>query len=169
VLAGQRGWRSDGVFAEMRADTAMWGRYIHYVEAPTDAELAHLYGNCAFTVFPSLHEGWGLPITESLDFAKPCIAADNSALPEAGQGLALHLDAHDLDGWVAAAQRLIESPHERAAIASRIRAAYRRRTWRQVGDEIHAVAAAIADRAGHAHPATPPLPPSKFDSPVASD
>lgn len=169
VLAGQRGWRSDGVFAEMKADAAMWGRYIHYVEAPTDAELAHLYGNCAFTVFPSLHEGWGLPITESLDFGKPCIAADNSALPEAGQGLALHLDAHDLDGWVAAARQLIESPQKRAVIASRIRAAYRRRTWRQVGDEIHAVAAAIAARAGHAHQETPALPLSKIDSTVAPD
>ena len=46
-----------------------------------DAELAWLYANAAFTVFPSLMEGWGLPVGESLWFGKPCVASSGSAVP----------------------------------------------------------------------------------------
>lgn len=142
VIAGQRGWNDRDVFDLMSRDREMWGRHIRFVEAPSDAEVVHLYRECAFTVFPSFHEGWGLPITESLSFGKPCVAADNTSLREAGQGLATHID--DLDGpaWLAAIKRLALDDKYRHDCSALITARYEPRTWHDVGAEIHALATA---------------------------
>jgi glycosyltransferase involved in cell wall biosynthesis/SAM-dependent methyltransferase len=52
----------------------------------TDTELNDYYNNCAFTVFPSVEEGFGLPILESLWYAKPCICANFGAMGEVAKG-----------------------------------------------------------------------------------
>ena len=144
VFAGQRGWNSTDILRQMSRDKAMWGRHIHFVESPTEGELAHLYENCAFTLFPSLYEGWGLAITESLEFGKPCVAADNTALREAGQGLAMHID--DLDGpaWIAAVLRLIQNRPHREAVSANIKRHYQQRAWSDVGRELAAITAGLA-------------------------
>jgi len=54
------------------------------VENPSDEELAYLYKNSLFTVFPSYYEGWGLPIGESLWFGKPVVASNTSSMREVG-------------------------------------------------------------------------------------
>jgi len=142
VLAGQRGWNDRDVFDLMSRDRAMWGRHIRFVDGPSDAELVHLYQHCAFTVFPSYHEGWGLPITEALSFAKPCIAADNTSLREAGQGLATHVDELDGPAWLAAIKRLALDTRYRHDCAALIAERYRPRTWHDVGEEIAGLAKA---------------------------
>ena len=62
----------------------------------TDADLKVLYEGCLFTLFPSFYEGWGLPVTESLAFGKPCIASNRSSIPEAGGKLARYIDPNNL-------------------------------------------------------------------------
>ena len=58
-------------------------RYVHHV---TDEELDDLYRSCSFTVFPSIEEGFGLPILESLWYGKPCICANFGAMAEVAEG-----------------------------------------------------------------------------------
>ena len=53
---------------------------VQYVANPSDDELDALYKDASFTVFPSIEEGFGLPILESLWYAKPCICADFGAM-----------------------------------------------------------------------------------------
>ena len=65
---------------------------IRHIPAASDAELAALYRGCLFTVFPSFYEGWGLPVSESLSFGKPCIVSNATSLPEAGGSLARYFD-----------------------------------------------------------------------------
>jgi glycosyltransferase involved in cell wall biosynthesis len=67
------------------------------IEDPSDAVLMRLYEGCLFTVLPSLFEGWGLPVTESLAAGKPCVTSDNTSLPEAGAGLTKMIDAYDVN------------------------------------------------------------------------
>jgi glycosyltransferase involved in cell wall biosynthesis len=55
-----------------------------FIAKPNDTELGHLYRNCLFTVYPSLYEGWGLPVGESLWHGKICAASYCSSLPEVG-------------------------------------------------------------------------------------
>jgi glycosyltransferase involved in cell wall biosynthesis len=141
VFAGQRGWRHEALFETMTADTLMWNRKLRFVEGPTDAEVAWLYDNCAFSIFPSLYEGWGLPILESLSFAKYCLAADNTSLPEAGQGLAFHAGAEDEAAWLAELRRVLTEPGYLDAANARIRARFTARDWDTVGTELLAVIA----------------------------
>jgi len=139
VFAGQRGWRYEELFAIMSADTLMWNRKLRFVEGPTDEEVAWLYANCAFSIFPSLYEGWGLPILESLSFGKYCLAADNTSLPEAGQCLAFHADTEDEAAWLAELRRVIAEPGYLEAANARIRDRFVARGWDEVGAELLAL------------------------------
>jgi glycosyltransferase involved in cell wall biosynthesis len=144
VFAGQRGWRYEALFQEMAADTLMWNRKLRFVEGPTDEEVAWLYAHCAFSIFPSLYEGWGLPILESLSFGKYCLAADNTSLPEAGQGLAFHADTNDESAWLAELRRVVTEPGYLDAANARIRERFVARSWDEVGAELTAVIEDVA-------------------------
>jgi len=59
---------------------------VHQVANLTDEELTRLYQGSLFSVFPSLHEGYGLPIIESLFHGKPCLCSNNSPMKEIADG-----------------------------------------------------------------------------------
>lgn len=84
----------------------------------SDQELDALYRSCAFTVFPSMEEGFGLPILESLWYGKPCICADFGAMAEvAYDGGCLTVDTRSLDALTAAVTRLIQEDDLRLMLA----------------------------------------------------
>jgi glycosyltransferase involved in cell wall biosynthesis len=141
VLAGQRGWRTEGLF-DLLARTDHLGGTVAVAEAPTDAELAFLYRRCLFTVFPSLYEGWGLPIGESLWFGKSCIASKTSSMPQVGGDLADYIDPQDPEDLYRALARAIRAPGCLAERETRIRQASLRR-WKQTADDLYAAVFAI--------------------------
>lgn len=59
-------------------------RNVVIVESPSDLMLINLYRHAEFTIFPSLIEGWGMPVGESLWFGRPCLASNLAAIPEVG-------------------------------------------------------------------------------------
>jgi glycosyltransferase involved in cell wall biosynthesis len=95
VFAGRIGWLVEDLMHQIRNTAYLNGRLV-VVESPTDAELATLYGGCLFTLFPSFYEGWGLPVSESLAFGKPCLISNRTSLPEAGGSLARQFDPDNL-------------------------------------------------------------------------
>jgi glycosyltransferase involved in cell wall biosynthesis len=64
----------------------MRGRPVRWLRHVDDETLLRAYRECRFTVYPSLMEGFGLPIVESLLHGKPCICGDNGALGEISRG-----------------------------------------------------------------------------------
>jgi glycosyltransferase involved in cell wall biosynthesis len=62
------------------------GHPLRYNGSVTDAELQTAYQNCSFTVYPSLIEGFGLPVLESLQHGRPCICSGQGALAESAKG-----------------------------------------------------------------------------------
>jgi glycosyltransferase involved in cell wall biosynthesis len=94
VFAGRVGWLVSDLMQELRNCNFLDGKIIH-IDSPTDAELETLYAGCLFTLFPSFCEGWGLPVTESHAFGRPCIISNTSSLPEAGGQLARYIDPDD--------------------------------------------------------------------------
>jgi glycosyltransferase involved in cell wall biosynthesis len=97
-----------------------------------DQELAWLYENCLFTIFPSEAEGWGLPITEALDHGKYCLASDNTSLREAGAGLVFHAELKDKAAWTRELDELLREPQALERRAARIREYHRPRSWADV-------------------------------------
>jgi glycosyltransferase involved in cell wall biosynthesis len=117
VIAGQRGWLATETVARITRTPAFEG-VVHFFEGPSDRELAWLYEHCTFTVFPARYEGWGLPVSESLDFGKLCLTGDGSSLAEAGEGLTELLDPFDRSLWK---ERILHYWSDRVALGARER------------------------------------------------
>jgi glycosyltransferase involved in cell wall biosynthesis len=141
VVAGRVGWEGRPPLIGL-ADAA-GDEAVVFVERPSDRELAWLYGNCAFTAFPSFSEGWGLPVGESLWFDKPCVASNATAIPEAGGELCLYGDPCDLESFIPAILRLSQDRRFRDELTAKIRASALR-TWSQVSDDLAKRLIAIA-------------------------
>ena len=135
VMVGQRGFGSDALLAQIAQDEAIRDN-LTILHRTTDAELTWLYRNCAYTLYPSFVEGWGLPVSESLAYGKLCLASDTSSVPEAGAGLALHFGPNNDQAWYDAITGLADNPEKLFEAEARIRANYRPRTWQEAGTDL---------------------------------
>lgn len=104
------------------------------VEGPDEAELKWLYSNAAFTVFPSLAEGWGLPVGESLWFGKPCAASATTSIPEVGGNLCCYADPQNIGTFREPIERLSQDHDFRNAMADKIKSS-KLRTWKAYAQE----------------------------------
>lgn len=86
VIAGRKGWLTDDLAHVLKSDPFVKDHII-WLDSVKDEELAWMYENCMFTLFPSLAEGWGLPVVESLQNGKLCLASGVSSMLEIGDGL----------------------------------------------------------------------------------
>ncbi len=99
------------------------GRPLVYDGPADDAGLQAAYRSCAFTVYPSLIEGFGLPVLESLQHGKPCVCSGQGALGESARGGGcLTLPAADASSLATTIRRLLQNPAELAALATQARA-----------------------------------------------
>lgn len=135
VFAGQLGWGHEELVRAMEADP-MWNRKIFLVEAPSDPELAWLYQNCSFTLFPSLYEGWGLPVGESLALGKYCLVADNTALREAGAGLVFCSPLSE-EIWLHEIVKLVQEPSYLQTVTAQVSQTRSLRPWDDVASDIY--------------------------------
>jgi hypothetical protein len=82
-----------------------------------------------FTVYPSFAEGWGLPVGESLNYGRPCIASKVTSIPEVGGELCKYIDPFDLeDGYRVITGVLADRPGLEAW-TQHLRATFRPKTW----------------------------------------
>jgi glycosyltransferase involved in cell wall biosynthesis len=119
VFVGRAGWNCDEVIASIRWLPELQDQVIQLADID-DEQLNWLYLNCLFTVYPSLYEGWGLPVVESLLNGKLCIASTAGAVVEAGHGLAIHVDTFDGPLWARTIQELLSNRDKIALAETRI-------------------------------------------------
>ena len=143
VFAGKIGWLVDDLLDGLEASGYLNGKII-LLRSLSDAELQQAYRSCLFTVFPSLSEGWGLPIAESLAHGKFCVASNHTSIPEAGGNLIDYFDPVNEDDALAKIERPLIDPGYLAAREAQLRAEYRIRTW---GDCVHGLIAALDETA----------------------
>lgn len=108
---------------------------IIFLTAPNDSELRQLYENCMFTVFPSLYEGWGLPVGESLWHGKICATSSRSSLPEVGGDDCEYFNPDDPRDIARVLRRLIADPDYLAERTGNIDRS-RLRTWKHAAEEL---------------------------------
>ena len=94
-----------------------------------DDQVAGLYKACLFTAFPSLDEGYGLPVAESLQYGKLCISSSLPAVREHAGDLVWYFRLDDFDGALGLFRRAIERPAERQKAEARIAREFRPRRW----------------------------------------
>jgi glycosyltransferase involved in cell wall biosynthesis len=131
VLAGGKGWLYDDIFEHHAASPVR-----HDILMPgfvADELLPAIYSAAEILAFPSLYEGFGLPILEAMACGTPVVASRASCLPEVADGAALLIDPNHVDGLMGALElvlldgglrvRLIEQGYKRAAHYTWTRAA----------------------------------------------
>ncbi len=125
----------DNVAAELRSSAALRGKIVA-ISNPSDEQLREAYRRCLFTVYPSLVEGWGLPVAEGLTFGKVCVASNRASLPEVAGDLIDYFDPEDDGDATAKIERVLFEPGYRASREARIAAEFRPPTWRNCADEM---------------------------------
>jgi glycosyltransferase involved in cell wall biosynthesis len=133
VFAGSKGWQNDE-FERLLLRTNNLNDYITLVDSPSDAELAYLFQNCLFSVFPSFCEGWGLPIGESAWFGRPVVASKTSSMPEVAGDYVDYIDPFRLETLEAAIEKMLDEDYrEKRAAAIKDMPM---RSWSQYADDI---------------------------------
>jgi glycosyltransferase involved in cell wall biosynthesis len=115
VLVGQDGWKFAPIAG--RLESSPVAARILRVRDADDHDLAALYGACTCSAFPSLAEGFGMPLLESMACGAACVISDHPALVELGQRDCVSVPATDADALADALLRLWREPDHRAAIA----------------------------------------------------
>lgn len=106
VIAGRRGWMSDAAYALLTKDPDIKDSFVFQLDK-TDEELSWLYSHCLFTVLPSLYEGWGIPIAESVARGVPCLASNFGSMNEVAEGYVTRFCPVSTDECLAAIQRML--------------------------------------------------------------
>jgi glycosyltransferase involved in cell wall biosynthesis len=143
VIVGMVGWGVADLMFRIRTNPRVKDQIL-ILDNLEDGELAWVYEHCLFTLFPSLYEGWGLPVVESLALGKPCICSTAPAVAEAAQGMAIALDPLDTPEWVDAIERLWKDDAAREAASARLRREFDPQTWPDHGAAMIRVARAVA-------------------------
>jgi glycosyltransferase involved in cell wall biosynthesis len=109
--------------------TDLLGGRVRAMGRVDDARLARLYAGATALCFPSLAEGFGLPVLEAMAAGTPVIASDLEVLREVAGDAALFVPPTDLRGWVAALERVAADEALRRRMQAAGRAAAAGRTW----------------------------------------
>jgi glycosyltransferase involved in cell wall biosynthesis len=143
VIGGSKGWLFEAIFEKVQELNLT-----HDVLFPgfiKDADLPALYSAAEFFAYPSLYEGFGLPILEALACGTPVLTADNSCLPEAGGPGALYVSADSVDSIASGIIRLATEP----ALCTELRRAGLAHaanfTWQRSARQLRAAYAKVLD------------------------
>jgi len=114
LIGGGHGWLFEPILEE--ASKHEWVNLLGFVE---EEDLPALYRGAALFAFPSLYEGFGLPVLEAMASGVPVVCSDSSSLPEVAGDGALLIDPLDVDGLGSAMARIWEDDGLRAAMINR--------------------------------------------------
>jgi alpha-1,3-rhamnosyl/mannosyltransferase len=131
VIVGQPGWRSEELVKRIK-DAQQRGENVVWLDQLTDARhLRHVYAGAGAFVFPSLHEGFGLPLVEAFAAGVPVACSNTTSLPEVANGAALEFDPLSAGDITAAMTTLARDD----AVRNRCIAAGQRRALELTWDE----------------------------------
>lgn len=127
VIAGKRGWLTVGIQGQV--EKLGLGSRVRFLDYVPTAELPALITGARLLAFPSLHEGFGLPVLEAQACGTPVVCSMTSSLPEAAGDGALFIDPCDVDALAAAMGRLLTDDALRAKLIDNGFRNIKRFTW----------------------------------------
>lgn len=133
VIVGQRGWKYDAVLQEASRDE-LRGR-VDLLGYVAEAELPILYSHATAFVYPSLYEGFGLPVVEAMACGTPVLTSRSSSLTEIAEGSALLADPLDEAALADGLRALATDEALRADLRARGLAQAATFSWERTGRE----------------------------------
>lgn len=141
VIAGRPGWAYGDTLQRIASEPGV--RYLGHVDEPT---LSALYESASVLAFPSLYEGFGLPLLEAMSRGLPAVVGSAGALPELARGAAISVKADDVDEIALALERLLADESLREKLGSEGKRLAEDYTWTHAAERTLAVLHSIAGR-----------------------
>jgi glycosyltransferase involved in cell wall biosynthesis len=107
VLAGGKGWKNENI-QRLITDEGI-GNDLVITGYISREELRTLYSFASCFVFPSVYEGFGIPLLEAMACGAPVVCSNSSSLPEVAGNAAIMVDPYDIDGFSVAMEKVIEN------------------------------------------------------------
>jgi glycosyltransferase involved in cell wall biosynthesis len=133
-IVGSAEAQSEAVMTKVR-ESPCRDRIVFTGEISTE-QLVENYASCALFLFPSIAEGFGLPVVEAMYCGAPVITSNATSLPETGGNAALCFDPLDADGMTTAAEKLIGDEVFRSQRIELGRTHARRRSWSEAAETV---------------------------------
>ncbi|GAB4400431.1 MAG: glycosyltransferase family 1 protein [Anaerolineales bacterium] len=134
VLAGRKGWMYGEILR--RAEELGIGERVLFPGYVPDEDLPALLTGAALFAFPSLYEGFGLPVLEAMVCGAPVVCSNTSSLPEVAGDAAILVSPTDTQALAAAMNRVLADEGLRAELVRRGRERAQRFTWRRCAETI---------------------------------
>jgi len=145
VLAGGRGWLYQDLFD--RVVELGLGDQVRFTGYVADADLPLWYNVATLLAFPSVYEGFGLPVVEAMACGTPVTAALSSSIPEAGGEAALYFDPDDVDVLLNCLKSIINDAGLATTMKEKGLDQARRFSWERAGRETaHVYERVLAER-----------------------
>ena len=141
VIAGRPGWAYGDTLERIVAEPGV--RYLGHVDEPT---LASLYESASVLAFPSLYEGFGLPLLEAMSRGVPAVVGSTGGLPELGVGAAITVDAADTDMIAAGLEQLLADEDLRKKLGEEGRRRAKNYTWANAAEQTLDLLRSVAQR-----------------------
>ncbi len=137
LIAGGKGWLDAPIYDTINA--LNMGEKVHFLGFVDDDDLPSLYTHARCLAFPSLYEGFGLPILESMACGTPVLTSNISSLPEVAGDVAITLDPYDVNAISQGLKRLIlNSPERDQRIVNGLNHV-KQFTWRRSAEQLLAI------------------------------
>lgn len=127
VLAGGIGWKSQEIQTRLN-DPSTQGTLL-YVGYVNDHEAYSLFKQAALFAFPSLYEGFGLPLLEAMNAETPILTSTDPACQEIAGDAAVCVNPYDIPGMSSALQEMLEHPELRARLTQKGRSRLQKFSW----------------------------------------
>lgn len=137
VIAGGKGWKHEPVFRAI--SRARWSSNIRVLGYVSAQEKQALLQEAFFFAFPSLWEGFGLPVIEAERVGLPVLTSQVSSLPEVGGDGALYVDPKSIRSIQDGITTLVRYPKKRDALGRRGKEYSKQFSWKQCAKETYAV------------------------------
>jgi glycosyltransferase involved in cell wall biosynthesis len=134
VIAGSRGWLYEQIVAEARAQD-LTGR-VKFIGFVDDNDLPALYSEAALFVFPSLYEGFGLPLLEAMACGVPVLSSDSSCLPEVAGEAAILISPDNQEDWTRVMLETLADPSRRMKMVAAGFLQAREFTWPEAARQL---------------------------------
>lgn len=116
---------------------------VHFLGYVTGAEMRWLYGHACAFIFPSLNEGFGMPIIEAMSFDVPTLTSENSPMAEIADGAALLIDPRDNDALARGMERIATDEPLRQSLIEKGRERAKLYSWDKTGEGYTALIARL--------------------------
>lgn len=133
VLAGKRGQGFKEILAAVDEHEIM--RHVIMPGYVSEAEKTALYQHCEIFVFPSLYEGFGLPILESFYFKKPVLTSHVSCIPEIAGDAALYVDPYDIQDIANGIEKLVTDEKYAQSLVENGQARLKNFSWKSTAQK----------------------------------